>query len=141
MIWDKEKQGWLDIGTVLNFNRKQAAPCVLKVRRKRKVVSKPLRICRVCNTPYDKGGREICSSACSEVDRCKKKQLSCRTLKQRHKKVRRNLRAEKVSKLDPLWSLSFYTALIKDGLCHYCCGSLPPTGHGLDRVDNDKRHQ
>ena len=34
-------------------------------------------------------------------------------------------------------TFSQYTTLIGGGGCHYCQGSLPATGHGLDRKDSD----
>lgn len=31
-----------------------------------------------------------------------------------------------------------HAALLADNICHYCTGSLNPTGHCLDRLDNTK---
>jgi len=58
----------------------------------------------------------------------------------RHEYVRRLLRKEGVPETDLLWNLNFYTEIIKDGRCHYCEGSLNPTSHALDRVDNILGH-
>jgi hypothetical protein len=63
-----------------------------------------------------------------------------RTVRGRHTQVKGLLRKEKISSLDPLWGLNYYTELIKDNQCHYCLGPLNQTGHALDRVDNSLPH-
>jgi hypothetical protein len=64
-----------------------------------------------------------------------------KTVKGRHASLRAVLRKEKVPKSDLLWNLNFYAELIKDGLCHYCLGSLNPTSHGLDCKENKIGHR
>lgn len=50
------------------------------------------------------------------------------------------LRKENSLSTDLLYSINFYSELVKEQQCHYCLGSLSPTGHGLDRIDNQFGH-
>jgi 5-methylcytosine-specific restriction endonuclease McrA len=59
----------------------------------------------------------------------------------RHQHLKKFLRNDGVSLLDPLWNLNFYTALIQDSECHYCLGPLSPTGHALDRKNSESGHE
>lgn len=59
----------------------------------------------------------------------------------RHVHLKKFLRADGVLETDPLWSLNFYTELIKDSTCHYCLGPLSPTGHALDRKTSELGHE
>jgi len=63
-----------------------------------------------------------------------------RTFRGRHSVLKVALRKEKISRKDPLWSLEFYTALIQDGICHYCFGPLNLYGAGLDCMNNEIGH-
>jgi hypothetical protein len=58
----------------------------------------------------------------------------------RHTRLKKFLRKEGIPSTDPLWSLNFYTALIQDGICHYCLGPMSPSGHGLDRKITEQGH-
>jgi hypothetical protein len=58
----------------------------------------------------------------------------------RFKKLILVLRKEKIKKSDCIWSFAFYQTLVDSNKCHYCCGSLSPTGYNLDRKDNALKH-
>lgn len=58
----------------------------------------------------------------------------------KHQRLLVLLKREKVRRKDPLWNLNFYSELIKDNECHYCGSVLAPTGHSLDRMNNDLPH-
>jgi hypothetical protein len=62
------------------------------------------------------------------------------TLKGKHAALKRFLKLENVAPIDLLWSLNFYNALISDARCHYCLGFLKPSGHGMDRIENNPGH-
>jgi len=74
-----------------------------------------------------------------ESRRADRRLYSC-TIGGRHNRLKVVLRADGVSKTDPLWSLNYYSELVRDQVCHYCFGALSQTGHGLDRTDNTKPH-
>ena len=75
-----------------------------------------------------------------QKDRDKAK-LIARLPNGRHTHLKKCLRAEGIDKSDLIWSLNFYAALIQDNECHYCLGSLSPTGHALDRRDSSRGHE
>lgn len=58
----------------------------------------------------------------------------------RHTQVRQALRRERAPLSDALWSLNYYTEIIRDCVCHYCLGPLGVSGHALDRMDNTQPH-
>ena len=53
----------------------------------------------------------------------------------------RSLKKENVDSSDPIWSVRFYTELIRDLVCFYCLKEIGGYGHGLDRIDNTKGHE
>lgn len=63
-----------------------------------------------------------------------------RTPRGRHNQVKEALRKEGAPLSDALWSLNYYTEIIKDGTCHYCLGPLNRSSHALDRMNNDRPH-
>jgi hypothetical protein len=62
------------------------------------------------------------------------------TIAGRYYSLKRCLRKEGVPESDLIWDFDFYSALVDKAVCHYCCGSLTLTGHGLDRKDNSRKH-
>jgi hypothetical protein len=58
----------------------------------------------------------------------------------RHTQIKEWLRRELIPQTDSLWSLNYYTEILRDGVCHYCLDSLNLSGHGLDRMDNSNPH-
>lgn len=66
--------------------------------------------------------------------------VNARKLEGRHSKVKKTLRDEHVDQTDPLYSIRFYAELIRDNICHYCKGSLNPTSHALDCMNNEEPH-
>ena len=63
-----------------------------------------------------------------------------RTPRGRHGQVKGALRRDGVPSTDALWSLNYYTEIIRDVICHYCLGPLNPSSHALDRMDNNSPH-
>jgi hypothetical protein len=63
-----------------------------------------------------------------------------RQVKYRHMQLKSAMRREGIPETDYLYRLNFYAEIIKDNACHYCNGTLPPTGASLDRMDNDLGH-
>ena len=61
-----------------------------------------------------------------------------RSLEGRFKSGRKGARERDIS-----WDLTFgkYVGIIAVNCCHYCEGSLSPTGCGLDRIDNAKGYE
>lgn len=59
----------------------------------------------------------------------------------RHKQLKKKLKLENVSDIDPAWSVNFYSSLVLEDSCHYCGGGLSKSGHSLDRIDNSLGHQ
>jgi hypothetical protein len=68
------------------------------------------------------------------------KRKNARTIRGRYNRLRCILRVDKILESDPLWNFNYYSEIIKDKCCHYCWGTLSPTGHGLDRMDNSRPH-
>jgi hypothetical protein len=62
------------------------------------------------------------------------------SLSGRHQELRRALKEEGVPTDDLLWNQRFYFELIQDNRCYYCLGSLNPTSHGLDCINNELGH-
>lgn len=63
-----------------------------------------------------------------------------RQIKYRHMKLKKLMRDEAIPETDYLYHLNFYAEIIKDNECNYCGGMLPPTGTGLDRMNNSLSH-
>jgi 5-methylcytosine-specific restriction endonuclease McrA len=76
----------------------------------------------------------------AEKDRAKARQIA-RQPNGRHTHLKKMLRYENINKADPLWSLNYYSALIRDSECHYCLGPISPTGHALDRISSEGKHE
>jgi len=90
--------------------------------------------CRSCKKNENERNKKI-------PQRPKEKwQVYRQTLSGRHQFLRLKMRAEGVLQEDALWNLRFYSALVVDNECHYCGGSLSPSSHGLDRVNNNEGH-
>ena len=62
------------------------------------------------------------------------------TTRGRYRALKTALKKDQVHENDILWNFNFYSEFIKDSRCHYCKGLLSSTGHGLDRIENDKLH-
>ena len=97
-----------------------------------------------CGSRGIERGRGPCRScARNNIDRKQRRRIHynwSRTVKGRHKTIKRFLKKENISKTDLLWNLNFYSALIQDACCHYCSGALAETSHALDRINNDIGH-
>lgn len=63
-----------------------------------------------------------------------------RTPRGRLATLRMCLNREGISQNDLLRNEHFYFELIRDNECHYCLGPLTPSGHALDRIDNNVGH-
>jgi hypothetical protein len=75
------------------------------------------------------------------LEKCKEQDREqSESVKGRHGSLRRALRRDGTDRLDSLWDINFYEALILDRECHYCLGPLDRTGGGLDRIDNNGGH-
>jgi len=64
-----------------------------------------------------------------------------RSFKGKHKALVSKIRREGIPSNDPILNLNFYIELIRDNECHYCLGSLNPTSHSLDAMDNKVGHR
>ncbi len=80
------------------------------------------------------------TKTCSDHCRDRRKIASTGSLYSRFAALRRCLVKENVPPTDKLYSLNFYEQLVLDG-CVYCSGPLSPSGHGLDRINNDLGHR
>jgi hypothetical protein len=63
------------------------------------------------------------------------------TIENRFRRLIAVLQKEKIRRSDVIWSFEFYKKLLKKNECHYCSGSLSPTGYNLDRKDNSLKHE
>jgi hypothetical protein len=88
--------------------------------------------CLKCNAQYHsthyKKNRRAILDARSQVHR-------------KHARIKLLLKKERAPKSDLLWSLNFYTELIRDRECHYCGGALSAMGGDLDAMNNNLGHR
>ena len=128
-------------GIITPFTQDNCAPSVFKRR---------LGLCRDCKKEEGRKWNEDNKERRREISRRYREQNGTtvtraahvyhRSFKGKHDVLKSKTKLEKISKHDPILKLRFYTELIRDNECHYCCGPLNPTSHSLDAIDNGLGH-
>lgn len=96
------------------------------------------RFCLECGAwiPDGQGRSKCCSERCRDA----RKRTVSGSVESRHACLLRVLHREKCKTTDPLFSINYYERLLGDSRCLFCRGPMSPSGHGLDRIDNNKGH-
>jgi len=98
------------------------------------------RHCRVEFSPLH-GNRQYCTPRCYEArqNQTLHKREHRSLLNQRlHRKFGVLCRHARQRGIENVLNLTEYGLLVEDASCHWCGGSLPLIGHGLDRLDSTK---